>query len=81
MSPEYTRDAEVIPVRMGTRFRVRAFRFPETVGWYGGRFLHTHDQPTREQAQAIADRWVREGKLPEGAHPDHARTAEETSTP
>jgi hypothetical protein len=49
-------------------WRIRAELYPghsePASGWFGGRVLWGHDQPTEAAAREIARRWTQEGVLP-----------------
>jgi hypothetical protein len=68
-NPAESRRAHVYEVagQPGT-FRVRAenptLHSEPTSMWWGGIVLWGHDQPTLEDAIALAAEWVEEGKLP-----------------
>lgn len=69
--PAEERAAEVYPCQDDpVRWRVRFELFPEfsrpSSGWYGGRILWQAfpDVATYEEAEAAADRWRRDGVLP-----------------
>ncbi|XTZ13859.1 hypothetical protein ACQSSU_20395 [Micromonospora echinospora] len=59
---------------ISTRFDTYRVRFedlsPDAVlnrEWWGGLILDGHDKPTLEEAIALAEEWVEDGRLPERA--------------